>query len=77
MSPEINDADFHKDTFHAATETFQTASEQHAVGKQHTQKIESKHINRRTRIPRLVRRTFGFSKTPTMHDLAIGLFINR
>src|SRR5215510_11996812 len=31
------------------------APEQHAVGKQHTQKIERKHINLRTRIKRLVR----------------------
>jgi len=51
--------------------------EQHHVGKEHTQKIESKHINVRTRIKRLVRRTMCFSKTTTMHDLAIGLFINR
>ena len=51
--------------------------EQHEVGKQHTQKIESKHINLRTRIKRLVRRTICFSKTTTMHDLVIGLFINR
>ena len=47
------------------------------VGKEHTQKIESKHINLRTRIKRLVRRTICFSKTTTMHDLVIGLFINR
>ena len=40
--------------------------EQHEVGKEHTQKIESKHINLRTRIKRLVRRTIGFSKTTTM-----------
>jgi insertion element IS1 protein InsB len=53
------------------------APEQHAVGKQHTQKIESKHINLRTRIKRLVRRTICFSKTTTRHDLVIGLFINR
>jgi insertion element IS1 protein InsB len=52
-------------------------SEQHEVGKQHTQTIESKHINLRTRIKRLVRRTICFSKTTTMHDLVIGLFINR
>ena len=52
-------------------------SEQHTIGKQHTQKIESKHINLRTRIKRLVRRTICFSKTTTMHDLVIGLFINR
>ena len=51
--------------------------EQHVVGKQHTQKIESKHINLRTRIKRLVRRTICFSKTTTMHDLVVGLFVNR
>ena len=52
-------------------------STQHEVGKANTQKIESKHINLRTRIKRLVRRTICFSKTTTMHDLVIGLFINR
>ncbi len=52
-------------------------AEQHTVGKANTQKIESKHINLRTRIKRLVRRTICFSKTTTMHDLVIGLFINR
>jgi len=53
------------------------APQQHTVGKQHTQKIESKHINLRTRIKRLVRRTICFSKTEHMHDLVIGLFVNR
>jgi insertion element IS1 protein InsB len=52
-------------------------AEQHTVGKENTQKIESKHINLRTRIKRLVRRTICFSKTEQMHDLVIGLFINR
>ena len=52
-------------------------AEQHTIGKAHTQKIESKHINLRTRIKRLVRRTICFSKTEYMHDLVIGLFINR
>jgi insertion element IS1 protein InsB len=52
-------------------------AEQHQVGKDNTQKIESKHINLRTRIKRLVRRTICFSKTEQMHDLVIGLFINR
>jgi hypothetical protein len=33
--------------------------------------------NLRTRIKRLVRRTICFSKTERMHDLVIGLFINR
>jgi len=51
--------------------------EQHTIGKAHTQKIESKHINLRTRIKRLVRRTICFSKTTTMHDLVLDLFINR
>ena len=51
--------------------------EKHRVGKDNTQKIESKHINLRTRIKRLVRRTICFSKTERMHDLVIGLFINR
>jgi insertion element IS1 protein InsB len=53
------------------------APEQHVVGKQYTQKIESKHINLRTRIKWLVRRTICFSKTTVMHDLVVGLFINR
>jgi insertion element IS1 protein InsB len=53
------------------------AAEQHTVGKANTQKIESKHITLRTRIKRLLRRTIGFSKTERMHDLVIGLFINR
>ena len=52
-------------------------AEQHTIGKANTQKIESKHINLRTRIKRLVRRTICFSKTERMHDLVIGLFINR
>ena len=51
--------------------------EKHTIGKENTQKIESKHINLRTRIKRLVRRTICFSKTERMHDLVIGLFINR
>ena len=51
------------------------AAEQHHVGKENTQKIESKHINLRTRIKRLMRRTICFSKTEQMHDLVIGLFI--
>jgi len=52
-------------------------SERHEVGKQNTQKIESKHINLRTRIKRLARKTLCFSKTIIMHDIVIGLFINR
>ena len=51
--------------------------EQHPVGKAHMQHNESKHINLRTRIKRLVRRTICFSKTEHMHDLVVGLFVNR
>ena len=52
-------------------------SEKHVVGKQNTQKIENKNLNLRTRIKRLARRTICFSKTIFMHDVVIGLFINR
>jgi insertion element IS1 protein InsB len=49
----------------------------HRSGKCHTQQIERKHLTLRTRIKRLVRRTICFSKSNAMHDLVIGLFINR
>lgn len=49
---------------------------QHEVGKTNTQKIENKHLNLRTRIKRLARKTICFSKSIVMHDLVIGLFIN-
>jgi insertion element IS1 protein InsB len=51
--------------------------EVHRPGKQHTQKIERKHLTLRTRIKRLVRKTICFSKTTQMHDIVIGLFVNR
>ena len=50
---------------------------QHIVGKKHTQKIERKHLTLRTRIKRLVRKTICFSKSIQMHDIVIGLFVNR
>ena len=49
----------------------------HKVGKRDTQKIENKHLNLRTRIKRLARKTICFSKTIQMHNIVIGLFINR
>jgi IS1 family transposase/transposase-like protein len=52
-------------------------SEQHVVGKRNTQKIERKHLTLRTRIKRLARKTICFSKLEKMHDIVIGLFINR
>jgi insertion element IS1 protein InsB len=52
-------------------------AEQHTIGTAHTQKVERKHIDLRTRIKRLVRRTICFSKTERMYALVIGLFITR
>ncbi len=49
----------------------------HTVGKRNTQKIERKHLTLRTRIKRLARKTICFSKSVVMHDVVIGLFINR
>lgn len=52
-------------------------TEQHCIGKRHTQKLERKHLGLRTRIKRLARKTICFSKSIQMHDIVIGLFINR
>lgn len=51
--------------------------EVHEVGKRKTQRIERKHLRLRTRLKRLARQTICFSKSELMHDLVIGLFINR
>src|SRR3954468_13142337 len=51
--------------------------DEHCPGKRNTQKIERKHLTLRTRIKRLVRKTICFSKTTQMHDIVIGLFVNR
>ena len=53
------------------------APDHHEVGKQHTQKIERKHLTLRTRIKRLTRKTICFSKSILMHDIVLGLFVNR
>lgn len=52
-------------------------ADQHIIGKQYTQKIERKHLTLRTRIKRLTRKTICFSKLEQMHDIVIGLFVNR
>ena len=49
----------------------------HVIGKENTQKIERKNLTLRTRIKRLARKTICFSKKTLMHDIVIGLFINR
>jgi insertion element IS1 protein InsB len=51
--------------------------DEHQPGKRHTQKIECKHLALRTRIKRLARKTICFSKSVQMHDIVIGLFVNR
>ena len=51
--------------------------ETHQPGKRCTQKIERKHLILRTRIKRLARKTICFSKSTQMHDIVIGLFVNR
>ena len=50
---------------------------QHTISKRNTQQIERKHLTFRTRIKRLARKTICFSKLEKMHDIVIGLFINR
>ena len=49
----------------------------HVPGKRNTQKIERKHLTLRARIKRLARKTICFSKSIQMHDIVIGLFVNR
>ena len=51
--------------------------EEHEIGKRNTQRIERKHLTLRTRIKRLARKTICFSKMELLHDIVIGLFINR
>ena len=51
--------------------------EEHNPGKRNTQQIERTHLTLRTRIKRLVRKTICFSKSTQMHDIVIGLFVNR
>ena len=49
----------------------------HQPGKRNTQQIERKHLTLRTRIKRLMRKTICFSRSTQMHDIVVGLFVNR
>lgn len=51
-------------------------ADKHTVGQQNTQKIE-KNLNLPPRIKRLYRITICWSKKVFLHDMVIGLFINR
>ena len=53
------------------------AADEHTPGKRNTQQIERRHLTLRTRIKRLTRKTICFSKSIQMHDIVIGLFVNR
>jgi len=53
------------------------APHRHVVGKRRTQQLERKHLTLRTWIKCLVRKTICFSKSIAMHEIVIGLFINR
>jgi len=64
-------------TDHWSAYTRHLDADVHSPGKRNTQKIERKHLTLRTRIKRLVRKTICFSKTIQMHDIVIGLFVNR
>ena len=64
-------------TDHWGAYTRHLDSDVHSSGKRNPQKIERKHLTLRTRIKRLVRKTISFSKSTQMHDLVIGLFVNR
>jgi len=49
----------------------------HQPGKRNTQQIERKHLTLRIRIKRLMHKTLCFSRSTQMHDIVIGLFVNR
>ena len=66
---------FYSDDWGAYTRKIK--NEEHIVSKKYTQKIERKHLTLRIRIKRLARKTICFSKIAQMHDIVIGLFINR
>jgi insertion element IS1 protein InsB len=66
---------FHTDYWGAYTRHLEP--DVHNPGKRNTQRIERKHLTLRTRIKRLARKTICFSKSIQMHDIVIGLFVNR
>ena len=66
---------YHTDAWGAYTRHLDPA-EPHP-GKWHMQQIERTHLTLRTRIKRLTRKTICFSRSIQMHDIVIGLFVNR
>jgi insertion element IS1 protein InsB len=66
---------YYTDSWGAYTRHLDTDA--HQAGKRNTQQIERKPLTLRTRIKRLVRKTICFSRSTQMHDIVIGLFVNR
>jgi insertion element IS1 protein InsB len=66
---------YHTDYWGAYTRHLDPA--EHNPGKWNMQQIERKHLTLRTRIKRLTRKTICFSRSIQMHDIVIGLFVNR
>ena len=64
-------------SFYWGAYTRHLKADEHHPGKRHTQQIERKHLTLRTRIKRLAHKTICFSKSIAMHDIVIGLFVNR
>jgi insertion element IS1 protein InsB len=66
---------FHTDHWGAYTRHLDP--DKHNPSKLNTQQIERKHLTLRTRIKRLTRKTICFSRSIQLHDIIIGLFVNR
>jgi len=49
----------------------------HNEGKRNTQQLERTHMTLRTWIKRLACKTMCFARSTQMHDIIIGLFVNR
>jgi hypothetical protein len=67
----------HLPTDYGGASTRHLDPDEHCPGKRHTPKIARKHLTLRTRIKRLARKTIGLSKTTQIHDIVLGLFVNR
>jgi insertion element IS1 protein InsB len=75
LSEPFGSRRYHTDSWGAYTRHL--GAEEHTPGMRNTQEIERKHLTLRTRITRLIRKTICLSKSIQMHDIVIGLFVNR
>jgi len=65
------------DTDHWGAYTRHLDPDEHNPGKRNTPQIERKHLTLRTRIKRLTRKTICFSRSIQLHDIVLGLLVNR